>query len=98
MLAARFPGFSEIEKYSRRSVDAMTCDERRSDQTQESYVILGPVRHRLLQPCVVAAWRHRHHTAHRPDVMLTTMCFDELVGAAGLSVPCSFGHLPPSGL
>lgn len=79
MLAADFARFPEIEKDTRRAVDAMTCREGCPNQAKEAGVFLRALRNRLLKPLVVAARRDAENTTHRLHGVLASMGLDELI-------------------
>ena len=59
--------FMQVKEYERRAVNALAHDERRADQSEQAGILLGAVRHRLLQPGVVAARRDLGHAAQDLD-------------------------------
>lgn len=65
MLAAGLPILPQLEEDPENTIDALARDERRLDQPQESGILDGAVRTRLLQPLVVAAWRHLERATYR---------------------------------
>jgi hypothetical protein len=79
MLAAGLAGFTQIEKDARSAIDAMTRDERRSNESKQPGVFLRAVRDRLLQPIIVAARGHFEDATHALDAVPDSMSLDEFV-------------------
>lgn len=76
------PASPQVKEDPRGTVDIVARDKRRSNQSSQSNVFLGPIRHGLQQPLVMAALRHFEHAAHHLDAVLVSMRFDELVRRA----------------
>jgi len=64
--------------------NAVTRDEGRPDQPQKTCILKGTVRDRRVQPGVVTAGSDLQEAAHRPNVMLTGIRFNELVDPSDL--------------
>src|ERR1700736_29170 len=92
VLATSLPGFSQIQKYTRRSVDAVTGYKGRADQAQQPRVFLGSIRNWMLKPFVEAARRNLENSTHSIDRVLAPMGFNELVGSSYPSGTHSSGH------
>lgn len=84
MLAARLASLAQIKEHARCTVDAMARNERRSDQPEKPRVLDGSVRDRRAQPSVLAAGRDLQEPAHRPNVALAPVRFNELVDPSDL--------------
>jgi hypothetical protein len=97
MLAAGFAGFTQIEEHARCTVDAMAGGKRGTDQSQQSSILLRSIRHRLLQPTVVAAARDTQDTAHHFDAEFVAMRLDERVRYANAPSVFPVGHRLASG-
>src|SRR6516165_3845945 len=82
MLTASLSRLTQIEEHSRSAVDAMTGDERRANQSNQSGVFLIVIRDWLFEPIVVAADRHLEDAAHHLHAVLVSMCLNKGVGRA----------------
>jgi hypothetical protein len=79
VLAAGLSGLSQVEKDTRRAVNALTRGKRRTDQAEQPGILLRPVRHRVREPLVVPARGHAEHTTHCLRAEFASIGLDELV-------------------
>src|SRR5688572_21522199 len=91
MLATGLSGLAQIEEDARGAVDAVTRDERRTNEAQQPGVLLSAIRNRLLQPVVVPAWRYLEYAAHRLHAVPVSIRLNELVGRADSPGDLVFG-------
>ena len=92
MLAASLSCLTQVQEHARGAVDALTRDERRTDQAEQPRVLLGPIGDRLVEPCVVASGGHSEHATHRLHAELVPMGLDERVRRADSPGTQSSGH------
>ena len=50
MLSAVLAGLTQVQEHARGTIDPLTRDERRPDQTQEPGILLGAIREGVLEP------------------------------------------------
>jgi hypothetical protein len=92
VLATGLSRFTQIEEDARGTENAVARDERRSNQSQESSILLDVVGNRLLQPLVVAARGDTKHPTHGLHAVTTSMGLDELVRRADAPGAWLGGH------
>src|SRR5580658_1157604 len=83
MDATAFSRFAQVKEHPRRTVNATAGGVGGADQRQQTKVLNGAVRQRLVQPLVKAAARHIKHFAHRRDAMFLVVLIYERVLCSG---------------
>jgi hypothetical protein len=85
VLAARLPMLTQVQKHSRRTINAVAGCERCTDQSKQSRVLLSSIGDGMLPPCVVACSGHTEQSTHPLDAELVPMRIYELVSSSGLA-------------
>ena len=101
MLATGLTCFAQIKKDPRGPVDPVARRICRADEAEQSLILHGSIRERVLQPGIESAARHAEETAHDRRIELSAMGFNEGVLQADIlrvpsithwSSPCSHVH------
>src|SRR5688572_6208440 len=83
MLTAGLSRLTQVEEEDAGSaIDAVTRDEGRADQAEQTGILLGVVRDRLLEPIVVAAHGHVEDATRHLHAVPVSMHLDKFVGRA----------------
>lgn len=92
MFAAGLARFSQIEKDSRGTVDAVARRVRRTDEAEQSLILHRSIREGFMQPGIEPATRHAEETAHNGRIEFSAMGVDEGVLQSDILRSASMAH------